>query len=111
MTARDLPTALYQRNAFAPALMAAGTLFIAPLLVDSDWFLLVLFLTSILSVIVAWFTVQARQWWWLPVFAAIAVLWNPVFPLPFTGTLWTLAQPLAAVVFLVAGATIKVRRA
>ena len=72
--------------------------------------LAVLFLTAILGVIVAWFAVQARQWWWLPVFAVIVVIWNPVFPFPFAGPVWTAAQPAAAVVFLVAGALIKVRR-
>jgi hypothetical protein len=33
-----------------------------------------------------------------------------VFPFPFAGPVWTAAQPLAAVVFLVAGALIKVKR-
>ena len=47
---------------------------------------------------------------WLPVFAVIVVVWNPVFPFPFAGPVWTAAQPAAAVVFLVAGALIKVRR-
>ena len=65
----------------------------------------------ILAVIVLWFAVQARQWWWVPVFAAIAVIWNPVFPFPFSGPVWIAAQPAAAIVFLVAGATIKTPRA
>jgi hypothetical protein len=47
----------------------------------------------------------------VPVFVVIAVIWNPVFPFPFTGPVWTAAQPVAAVVFLVAGALIKVKRA
>lgn len=100
----------YQRNAFAPALIAAVTLFVAPLLMGGEWWLLVLFIVAILAVIVGWFAVQARQWWWLPVFAAIAVLWNPAMPLPFTGPLWQAAQPVAAVTFLVAGSLIKVKR-
>lgn len=110
MTGKERVPSTYQRNAFAPSLLAAATLFVAPALMGGDWFLAVLFLTSILAVIVGWFAVQARQWWWLPVFAAIAVLWNPVIPLPFAGPVWTAAQPVAAVVFLVAGAMIKVPR-
>jgi hypothetical protein len=110
VTSKERVPSTYQRNAFAPSLLAAATLFVAPALMDGDWFLAVLFPTSILAVIVGWFAVQARQWWWLPVFAAIAVLWNPVIPLPFAGPVWTAAQPVAAVVFLVAGATIKVPR-
>ncbi|WOQ69841.1 DUF6804 family protein [Microbacterium limosum] len=110
MTSKVRAPSRYQRNAFAPSLIAAGTLFVAPLLLGGDWFLVVLFLVSILALIVAWFAIQARQWWWMPVFAAIAVLWNPVFPFPFTGPVWTAAQPVTAVVFLVAGAMVKVKR-
>jgi hypothetical protein len=76
-----------------------------------DWFTLVLFVTAILAAIVGWFSIQARQWWWAPVFLAIAVIWNPVMPLPLTGPVWAGAQLVAAVVFLVAGVLIKVPRA
>ncbi|MCC4268920.1 MULTISPECIES: DUF6804 family protein [Microbacterium] len=110
MMAKQRMPSVYQRNAFAPGLLAAVVLFLAPALMSGDWFLLVLFVTAILAVIVGWFAVQARQWWWLPAFAAIAVLWNPLFPFPFSGPLWSFAQPAAAVIFLVAGAMIKVRR-
>ncbi|WP_137844635.1 DUF6804 family protein [Microbacterium sp. 2FI] len=110
MTGKERAPSTYQRNALAPALIAAATLFIAPALMGGEGFLVVLFLTSILAMIVGWFAVQAGQWWWMPVFAAIAVLWNPVLPFPFTGPVWTAAQPVAAVVFLIAGAMIKVRR-
>lgn len=110
MTAKERTPSLYQRNAFAPALIAAAALFVSPLLMGGEWSLLVLFVVAILAVIVGWFAVQARQWWWVPVFAVIVVIWNPVFPFPFAGPVWTAAQPAAAVVFLVAGALIKVRR-
>ncbi|MGX5769789.1 DUF6804 family protein [Microbacterium trichothecenolyticum] len=100
----------YQRNALAPSLLAAAILFVAPLLMAGDWFLIVLFAVSILAVIVGWFAIQARQWWWIPVFAAIAVLWNPVLPFPFSGPVWIAAQPVAAIVFLVAGGMIRIER-
>lgn len=110
MTAKERTPATYQRNAFAPGLIAAAGLFVAPAIMGTDWFLAVLFLASILAVIVGWFAIQARHWWWLPVFAVIAVLWNPILPFPFEGPVWVAAQPAAAIVFLVAGATIKVAR-
>ncbi|MDW4571561.1 DUF6804 family protein [Microbacterium sp. M3] len=111
MTRADRPAASLQRNALAPGLLAAIALFLAPLLIGGDWFLFIRFVVAILAVIVLWFAVQARQWWWVPVFAAIAVIWNPVFPFPFSGPVWIAAQPAAAIVFLVAGATIKTPRA
>ena len=98
----------YQRNALAPSILAAIALFLAPLLMGGDWFLLVRFVVSILALIVAWFAAQARQWWWIPVFVAIAVLWNPIFPFPFSGPVWIAAQAAGAVVFLIAGAMIKI---
>jgi hypothetical protein len=110
MMAKQRTPSVYQRNAFAPGLLAAAVLFLSPALMGGDWFTLVRFATATFAVIVAWFAIQARQWWWVPVFAAIVVIWNPVFPLPFTGPVWTAAQPVAAVVFLVAGALIKVKR-
>ncbi|MCK6067266.1 MULTISPECIES: DUF6804 family protein [Microbacterium] len=99
-----------QRNAFVPSLLAAAILFLAPLLFGAGWTLFVLFATAILALIVAWFAVQARHWWWVPVFVAIAVVWNPVYPLALSGPVWTAAQPVAAVVFLIAGALIRTRR-
>jgi len=100
----------FQRNALAPGLLAAVVLFVAPLLMDGGWFQIVQYAVSILALIVAWFAVQARQWWWLLIFIPIAILWNPVLPFPFSGPFWIAAQPAAAVVFLVAGAVIKVKR-
>ncbi|MFF2485668.1 DUF6804 family protein [Microbacterium sp. NPDC058062] len=110
MTNKDRTASTYQRNAFAPSLIAAIALFLAPLLIGGEWFLLIRFVVAILAVIVAWFAFQARHWWWIPVFAAIAVLWNPIFPFAFDGPFWTAAQPVAAVLFLVAGATIRTTR-
>ena len=111
MSEKTRVAARFQRNAFAPGLVAAAVLFVAPVLMGNDWFTVVLFVTAILAVIVGWFSIQARQWWWTPTFLAIAVIWNPVFPLPFTGPVWASAQLVAAVVFLVAGVLIKVPRA
>lgn len=102
--------AMYQRNALAPSLLAAAVLFVAPVIIDTDWSLAVRFVATILALIIGWFAVQARHWWWVPVMLAIAVIWNPVYPFGFAGPLWSAAQPAAAVVFLAAGATIKIRR-
>lgn len=110
MTVKERTPSRYQQNAFAPGLIAAVALFIAPMLIGGDWFVMVLFLASILALVVAWFAIQARHWWWAPVFIAIAVLWNPVLSFPFTGPIWTAAQPAAAVTFLAAGAMIRVER-
>ena len=85
MMAKQRTPSVYQRNAFAPGLIAAAVLFLAPALMGGDWFTLVLFVAAIFAVIVGWFAIQARQWWWLPIFAVIAVIRSPVFPFPFAG--------------------------
>jgi hypothetical protein len=108
---KNSPAPTFQRNALAPSLLAAMVLFIAPALIGNDWFLFIRFVVAILALIVGWFAAQARHWWWIPVMLAIAVIWNPIYPFDFTGPLWTAAQPVAAVAFLIAGATIKNRRA
>ncbi len=103
----------YQRNALAPAILAAIVLFVSPALIPAGWGLFVLFAVAILAVICGWFAVQARQWVWVGVFALIAVLWNPVYPFPWDEIAplpWIIAQPVAAVTFLIAGAVIKTPR-
>ena len=52
--------------------------------------------------IVAWFAFQAKHWWWIPVFLAIAVIWNPVLPFDLASQPWLLAHLAAALVALVA---------
>lgn len=110
MTQKKRTPSVYQRNALAPSLLAAAVLFLAPVLLVSSWSVVVLFVTSIMALIVGWFALPARQWWWIPPFVAIAVIWNPVFPFPFTGPVWIGVQPAAAIVFLVAGGLIKIKR-
>lgn len=110
MNQRPGTPTLYQRNALAPGILAAAALFVAPALLEGEGFLIIRFIVAILAIVVAWFAVQARHWWWVPVFAAIAVVWNPVFPFAFSGPLWFAAQLVAAVVFLVAGALIRFAR-
>ena len=108
---RKTPTpSRYQRNALAPSLIAAAILFLAPALILANWAPLVQFVASIFALIVAWFAMQARHWWWIPVFVAIAVIWNPVYPFGFTGWAWTGAQFVAALAFIAAGILIRNER-
>lgn len=97
----------YQRNALLPGLIGAASLMLAAAFVGTSWFTIIQFIVTILALIVAWFAVQARHWWWVPLFVAIAVLWNPAYPFPFSGIIWLLAQPVAASTFIIAGALIK----
>jgi hypothetical protein len=97
-----------RRLALAPALIAALALLIGVTVLNDGPFTVVLYVVAIFAAIVGVFAFQAKQWWWLPLFAAIAVVWNPIWPLPVEGSLWQGAQYVAAVVFLLAGWFIKV---
>lgn len=108
MTSRDrYGQPAFRRTALAPGLLGAIALLAGIGLRELDGFLVIRFLVSILALIVAWFAIQARHWWWAPVLAAVAVLWNPVFPLPLSGDLWLGAQYVAALAFILAGVLIK----
>jgi len=61
------------------------------------------YLICVLAGIVAVMAFQAKSWWWLPPIAAIVVLWNPVYPFAFGGTVWDGAHVVAAAVALAAG--------
>ncbi|WP_286057527.1 DUF6804 family protein [Microbacterium wangruii] len=104
------PTSEYQRNAFAPAILAAIACVAGTALIGHEYYLAIRFIVAILAVIIGWFALQARQWWWAPVMLAIAVVWNPLFPFPFAGPWWSGAHAVAAAVFLVAGSLIKTPR-
>lgn len=97
-----------RRLALAPGLIAALALLIGVTVLNDGPFTVVQYVVAIFALIVAVFAYQAKQWWWLPLFAAIAVVWNPIWPLPLDGPLWQGAQYVAAVVFLLAGWIIKV---
>ncbi|WP_300266466.1 DUF6804 family protein [Microbacterium sp.] len=99
-----------QRNALAPGLLAAIALFLSPLFTEGIVATIILFVVAILALIVAWFALQAKQWWWTVVFVAVAVIWNPVYPFGFSGWVWTMAQFVAALAFITAGALIKNER-
>lgn len=98
---------LVQRNALAPGLLAAIALFVSPALIEGEWFIYVQFVVSIFALIVAWFAFQAKTWWVIPVMVAIAALWNPIYPFAFAGIWWQVAQVVAALAFITAGALIK----
>jgi hypothetical protein len=97
-----------RRLALAPGLIAAVALLVGTLVLNDGPFTVVQYIVTIFAAIVAVFAFQANQWWWLPLFAVIAVVWNPIWPLPVEGELWQGAQYVAALVFLLAGWLIKV---
>lgn len=94
------------RAALAPGLLGAIIL-LAGLAVGPDWYLYVRYAVSILALILCVFAVQARKWWWLAGLVPVAMLWNPVLPIAALDGLLPLLSLPAAVVFVVAGITIK----
>ena len=96
------------RPALAPGLIAGVVLFVGIALMGDNGFTYTSWGVAVLALIVLVFAIRGRQWWWVPVFAAIGVLWNPVVPFGFEGPLWLGAQYLAILAFVVAGVLIKV---
>lgn len=97
-----------RRLALIPGVIAAVTLLIGTAALNDGPFTVVQYIVAIFAAIVAVFAWQAKQWWWLPLFAVVAVVWNPIWPLPVEGELWQGAQYVAALLFLLAGWFIKV---
>lgn len=97
-----------RRLALLPGLIGALALLVGAMILDQGPFEVVRYVAAIFAAIVAVFAFQAKQWWWLPLLAAIVVAWNPVFPLDIPAPWWQGAQYVAALVFLLAGWFIKV---
>jgi len=98
-----------RRTALIPSIIAVIALLAGVALIEGDGFIVIRYVVSIFALIVAVFGWQARQWWWIVPLAAIAVLWNPVFPIELNSPdVWLGLQYGAALVFLAAGILIKV---
>lgn len=97
-----------RRLALVPGIIAALALLIGVTTLDEGPFIVIRYIAAIFAAIVAVFAFQAKQWWWLPFFAAVAVLWQPAWIVPLDATVWQAAQYVAAILFLVAGWLIRV---
>jgi hypothetical protein len=97
-----------RRLALAPGLLAAIVLIAGFALIGGTGFIIIRYVVAILALIIGYFAYQAKQWWWLPLMLAIAVVWNPVLPFGFSGIYWYGAQYLAILVFIAAAILIKV---
>ncbi|WP_395638803.1 DUF6804 family protein [Pseudolysinimonas sp.] len=97
-----------RRLALIPGLIAAIALLVGAVVLDEGTFTVIRYLVTIFAAIVAVFAFQAKQWWWLPPFAVIAIAWNPVWVIDIPAPWWQGAQYVAALAFLLAGWFIKV---
>ena len=104
------PTPEFRRTALAPGILGAIVLIAGLALLDSgNGFQFIRFGVSILALIVGWFAIGAKHWWWAIPLAVVAVLWNPIWPLQFHGQVWVGAQFVAALVFIGAGVFPKIQ--
>jgi hypothetical protein len=103
------PTKSFRRTALAPGILAAIVLLAGLALFESSAFFWIKVVTAILAAIICVYAWQSRQWWWLPPLAAIAVLWNPIWPIDLhADKLWLILQYVAVILFIVCGVLIKV---
>ena len=98
----------FRRLALAPGLLAAIVLIAGFALIEGAGFIIIRYLVAILALIVGYFAFQGKQWWWMPLLLAIAVIWNPVIPFGFSGISWYGAQYVAIVVFILTAIFIKI---
>lgn len=110
MTTRPHTPPSRQRNALVPGVLTAAALLAGIPLIAGPWAIVICFVVAILALIMAWFAIQAKQWWWAAPMVIIAVLWNPVYPFGFIGPWWLSAHVAAAVVVVTAGTLISTPR-
>ncbi len=97
-----------RRTALAPGLLAAIAMLAGFALIGQSSFVIIEYVVAIFALIIAWFAVQAKQWWWIPLLLTVAVIWNPVFPFSFSGAYWFGAQYLAILLFVLVAVFVKV---
>ncbi|WP_158863269.1 DUF6804 family protein [Leifsonia sp. AG29] len=98
----------FNRAALVPGLLGAIALLAGLALVGGEWYLYIRYAACVLALILCVFAGQARQWWWLAGLLPLAVLWNPVWPIPLADLALRGLSIAGAVVFTVAAITIKI---
>ncbi|GAB3385985.1 hypothetical protein GCM10027568_03760 [Humibacter soli] len=99
----------FARLALAPGLLGAIVLIATlPLIGNDDWYIWVRYAVAILALIICVFAVQGKSLWWLIGLVPIAVVFNPVWPLPIPDIWLSVAHIAGAVIFIAAGVSIKV---
>jgi hypothetical protein len=98
----------FTRAALAPGLLGAIALLAGLALLDSDGFVIIRFIASILALIICVFVIQAKAWWWLLGLVPIVIVWNPIVVLDLSGQGWVSAQFIAALIFIIVGVRTKV---
>jgi hypothetical protein len=78
-------------------------------LIETDAFLIIRFVVSIVALITVVFAWQASAWLYVVPLAAIAVVWNPVVPIALEGQLGYGLHYFAGIVFIIAGVRVKIR--
>ena len=105
---RGHQAAKLRRMALAPAVLGVIAVYFGLSTVGKQEFYLVSFVICLLGLIVGWYTIQSRQWWWLTIPVAIALVWNPIFPFALTAEVWLILHYLATLGFATAGFVIRV---
>ncbi|MGV8969044.1 MAG: DUF6804 family protein [Microbacteriaceae bacterium] len=103
------PTPEFRRTALAPAILATIVLIAGVALIETDAFTIIRYVVSILALITLVFAWQASAWLYVIVLAAVAVVWNPIVPIPLEGQLGYGLHYLAGLVFIIAGVRTRVR--
>jgi hypothetical protein len=99
----------FRRTALLPGIIGAVAL-LAGIFVNTEaGFTVIRYIVSIFALIVLVIAIQARSWLWILPLGAIAVVWNPVWPIRLQDDLWFGLQYAAALVFLLAAFFVKDR--
>lgn len=96
------------RPGLLPAVLGAIVQLAGLALISTDWYLYVLYASSILALIMVITAIQNRRWYWAVPLLAIAVIWNPAWPLQFQPQTWRIALLLGSAAFIAIGALFRV---
>jgi hypothetical protein len=91
------------RPGFPPGLLGAIVLIAGLAVIGGELFVYVQYATCILASIMAVFAVQGRKWLWLLPLLAVAVVWNPIWPLQLADDLWSSLHLLGCAAFIGVG--------
>lgn len=97
------------RLALAPAILAVIVLLAGLALIGTpSWYVWIDYAVAILVIIVGFYVVKAKAWWWLIGIVPIVVIWNPVLPISIDDLALRVLHILASAFLVAVGLTVRV---
>lgn len=91
----------YPLKVLIPAVIAAPMLFVAVANLPYDYFILLRWVVTVCAVIILYAALEKEDNTWMVIMGAVAILFNPIWPVHLTKSIWIPIDIAAGILFIV----------